>query len=62
MNNCEILIEDIKWFMFDDTEREVKNDMGFSHGLKFVSWCGDQGSFIVADRDGNEYRIRITEE
>lgn len=62
MSNCEILVDDIKWFMFDGSLREVKNDMGFSHGLKFVKWGGDQVSIIVADRDGNEYRIRITEE
>ena len=54
MDNCEILIEGIKSFMFDNTE--------ISYGLKFVSWCGDGISFIVADRDSNEYRIRITEE
>ena len=62
MDNCEILIEDIKCFMFGDEEREVKNDMGISHGLKFIDWCESQNGFVVSDRDGNKYRIEITEE
>lgn len=61
MNNCEILIECIKGFMFDD-EREVKNDMGFSHGLKFVDWCEYKNGFVFSDRDGNVYNLEITEE
>lgn len=58
----EQLIEDIKWFMFEDGEHtDVKNEFGFSHGMKFVSWCGDGESFIVTD-GYSEYRIRITKE
>lgn len=53
MDNCEILIENIKSFMFDNTN--------IPHGLKFITWCGDGKSFMVSDRDGNEYRIEITE-
>lgn len=47
--------------MFDD-EREVKNDMGFSHGLKFVDWCEHKNGFVFSDRDGNVYNLEITEE
>ncbi len=58
MDNCEILIENIKCFMFD-----LKGRPGISHRLKFVRWGEDHSnSFIVADRDGNKYRIKITEE
>ena len=56
------IIEDIKWFMFEDGEhKEVKNEFGFSHGLKFISWCGDGCSFIVKDNK-TEYRLTITKE
>jgi hypothetical protein len=53
MENCEILIEVIKCFMFDNSK--------IPHGLKFIDWCENQNSFIVTDRDGNEYKIGITE-
>ena len=60
-DNGSQIIEDVKWFLFDDEEGEVKNDRGFSHGLKFVSWC-DEHSFIISDSDGTEYRIRVEKE
>ena len=56
------IIEDVKWFMFEDGEHnEVKNEFGFPHGLEFVSWCGDGRSFIVRD-NGEDYRLTITKE
>lgn len=61
-DNSSQIIEDIKWFMFDDESREIKNENGFSHDLKFVSWVGDGQSFIVKGLDGKEYRVRISKE
>ena len=57
------IIEDIKWFMFDDQDvnEEIKNEKGFSHGLKFKTWCGDGCSFIVTEGE-KEIRIRVSEE
>ena len=62
-SNAGQIIEDIKWFMFDEqeTHENIKNEMGFSHGLKFVTWCGDGCSFIVTD-GSDEYRIIIRKE
>jgi hypothetical protein len=56
------IIEDVKWFMFENGEHEVvANELGGLHGLKFVSWCGDGHSFIVTDGE-EEYRLTITKE
>lgn len=56
------IVEDIKWFMFDDESKEIKNENGFSHRLQFVSWTGDGQSFIVKDLEGMEYRIHVSKE
>lgn len=32
-DNSSQIVEDIKWFMFDDESKEIKNENGFSHGL-----------------------------
>lgn len=62
MDDCSQIIEDIKWFMFEDGEHEeVKNEFGFAHGLKFLSWCGDGHSFIVKAGQ-EEYRLIISKE
>lgn len=61
-DNSSQIVEDIKWFLFDDESKEIKNEKGFSHGLKFVSWAGDGQCFIVKDADGAEYRIRVSKE
>lgn len=61
-DNSSQIIENIKWFMFDDESKEIKNENGFSHGLQFVKWIGNGQSFIVKDTDGTEYRIRINKE
>ena len=31
-DNSSQIVEDIKWFMFDDESKEIKNDNGFAHG------------------------------
>lgn len=56
------IVEDIKWFMFDDATSEIKNEKGFSHGLQFETWVGDGQSFIVKNDDGIEYRVRVSKE
>ena len=61
-DNSSQIVEDIKWFMFDDESKEIKNENGFSHGLQFVTWVGDGQCFIVKDADGTEYRIRVSKE
>ena len=61
-DNSSQIVEDIKWFMFDDESKEIKNDNGFSHGLQFVAWAGDGQCFIVKDADGTEYRISVSKE
>lgn len=63
MSDCSSqIIEDIKWFMFEDGEHEeIENKFGFSHGLRFVSWCGDGHSFLVKDGE-EEYRLTISKE
>ena len=61
-DNSSQIVEDIKWFMFDDESKEIKNENGFSHGLQFVTWAGDGQCFIVKDADGTEYRIRVSKE
>lgn len=48
------IVEDIKWFLFDDS-------VGFDHMLQFVTWNGDGESFIVSDGE-SEYRVRVTKE
>lgn len=59
-DNIRQVTEDIKWFMFDDESKEIKNEKGFSHDLQFVTWCGDSQSFIVKDSDNIEYKICIS--
>ena len=59
-DNSSQIVEDIKWFLFDDESKEIKNEMGFSHGLQFVTWTGNEHCFIVKDADGIEYRVRIS--
>ena len=61
-DNSSQIVEDIKWFMFDDESKDIKNENGFSHGLQFVTWAGDGQCFIVKDADGTEYRIRVSKE
>ena len=61
-NNSSQIIEDIKWFMFDDESKEIKNENGFSHGLQFIAWIGDSQCFIVKDTDETKYRIRVSKE
>ena len=56
------IIEDIKWFMFDDATGTVKNEKGFSHGLEFDTWAGDEHSFIVNNDDGTKYRVCVYKE
>lgn len=62
VDNSNQIVEDIKWFMFDDESKEIKNENGFSHGLQFVTWIGDSQSFIVKDTDGTKYRISVSKE
>lgn len=62
MDNSSQIVEDVKWFMFDDESKEIKNENGFSHGLQFVTRVGDGQCFIVKDADGTEYRIRVSKE
>lgn len=38
VDNSSKIVEDIKWFMFDDESKEIKNENGFSYGLQFVKW------------------------
>ena len=52
----------IVWKLDLENPEEIKNEKGFSHGLKFVSWAGDGQCFIVKDADGTEYRIRVSKE
>ena len=62
-NDCSSqIVEDVKWFMFDENIKVISNETGFQHGLKFLTWCGDGESFIVSDSNGDEYRIRVTKE
>ena len=63
-DNSMQIASDIKWFMFDDEEenKDLKNEKGFSHELKFVDWAGDGQSFIVKDSKGEQYRVRISKE
>lgn len=56
------IVEDIKWFLFDDETKEITNETGFSHELKFMTWCGDGHCFIVKDNAGTEYRVCVTKE
>ena len=44
-DNSSQIIEDIKWFMFNNESKEIKNENGFSHGLQFVKWIGDGQCF-----------------
>ena len=53
-DNSSQIVEDIKWFMFDDESKEIKNENGFSHGLQFVKWIGDGQCFIVKNTDGTK--------
>ena len=61
-DNSNQIVEDIKWFMFDNESKEIKNENGFSHSLQFVTWVGDGQSFIVKDADETKYRIRVSKE
>ena len=61
-DNSSQIVEDIKWFMFNDESKEIKNENGFSHSLQFVTWVGDGQCFIVKDTDGTKYRIRVSKE
>ena len=54
------IVENMKWFLFDDESKEIKNEMGFSHGLQFVTWAGNGQSFIVKDTGGIEYRVSVS--
>ena len=46
VDNSSQIVEDVKWFMFDDESKEIKNENGFSHGLQFVTWAGDGQCFL----------------
>jgi len=62
MDDSSAIIENIKWFLYDDTSLEhIKNEFGFSHETEFVSWVGDGHSFILKE-DTGEYRITISKE
>ena len=61
-DNSSQIVEDVKWFMFGDESKEIKNENGFSHGLQFVTWADDGQCFIVKDDDGTEYKIRVSKE
>lgn len=54
MDNSDKIIEDLKWTLFSDRLYELS--------LSFISWAGDNRSFIVEDDDGQEYRITVTKE
>lgn len=56
------IVENIKWFMFGDESKEIINDDGFSHGLKFLTWVGDGHAFIITDETGAEYRVYVSKE
>lgn len=60
-DNESRVVEDVKWFLFDAGDETIENSKGFEHGLKFVSWCGNQNSFIATDGD-HKYKLTITEE
>lgn len=62
VDNSSQIVEDVKWFLFDDENKEIKNENGFSHSLQFETWVGDGHSFIIRDEDGQEYRITVTRE
>lgn len=53
-DNTSQIIEDIKWILFDDRS--------LGEAFKFVTWVGNGRSFIVADNDGQEYRITVEKE
>lgn len=60
MYNSSTIIENIKWFMFDDGSKEIRNETGFTHDLRFVGWTGNQDSFIVEGADGAKYNVCVS--
>lgn len=52
------VLQRIRSFMFDDGDRIVKNDRGYTHGLYFMQWQGEH-RFIVSAADGTKYGIAI---
>jgi len=61
-DRCSQIIENLKFFMYDsEDDLIVKNEFGFEHDTKFVSWVGDGHSFIITDGK-DEYRIQISKE
>ena len=61
MDNSSNVIEDVKHALFDENDRPQKAADGTEHYLEFLTWCGDQHSFIVTS-DGQEYRITVNKE
>ena len=53
-NNAEQITDDIKWVLFDDRN--------FETSFEFETWTGEYNSFVVKDKDGQEYRITVTKE
>jgi len=62
-DRCSQIIENIKWFLYDDEDIVdfPKNEFDFNHGTTFVTWVGDGHSFIISDGK-DEYRIMISKE
>ena len=53
-DNTSQIVEDIKYVLFDDRNFDTLFD--------FETWVGDGQSFIVKDKDEQEYRITVTRE
>ncbi len=61
-DNSSQIIEDIKWFMYGDEQKPIKNEENFHHDTTFVAWSGDGHSFILKDVNNETYRVSVIKE
>ena len=53
-DNSNKIVEEIEWILFEN-----RNALSF---LEFVTWTGNGNSFVVADDNGEEYKVTVTKE
>lgn len=53
-DNSIQIAEDIKWILFDDRD--------YDSFTQFETWVGDGHSFIIRDKDRQEYRVTVIRE
>ena len=57
IDDAEQVLDDIKWFMFNQENTTICNEFGYSPNVEFGHWIYDTAFTVL--RDGVEYKISI---